>query len=104
MEVLHKKIQDTGNITYQTIISTITLSVYILHHHQKGSFNNNICLIQNIMRTGDLANKKYKQVCDDLPNPDILTKIATSGEVQLTVVHVSIGNKYLGESITSFAL
>ena len=56
------------------------------------------------MRTGDLANKKYKQVCDDLPNPDILTKIATSGEVQLTVVHVSIGNKYLGESITSFAL
>ena len=43
--------------------------------------------------------QKYKKVCDDFPNIVILTKSATPGEVQSTLYHATVGNKYLGESV-----
>ena len=48
--------------------------------------------------------EKYKKLCDDFPNLFILTKSNKPGEVQLTFVHVSIGNIPLGESVTAFSL
>ena len=56
------------------------------------------------MRTSDPACDKSKHVCEDIPNMYILTKSVTPGNVQLTFVHMSIGNKPLGESVTIFTL
>ena len=56
------------------------------------------------MRMIDPATEKYKNVCDDWPNIVILTKSATSGEVQLMLVHASVGHKYPGEFVAAFAL
>ena len=46
----------------------------------------------------------YKRVCDNCPNIVILTKGAMQGEVQLTFVHMYVGNKSLGEYVMVFAL
>ena len=86
------------------MLSTNTLSVFILHHHQKGICNKNLRLIQDIMRTSKSAAKKYKKVCDEFPNFAILTKSAMPGEVQLTFAHMTVGNKSLEESVVAFAL
>ena len=48
--------------------------------------------------------RKVKRVSTDFPNLAILTKSATPGEIQATYVHVSFGNKSLGETVTAFAL
>ena len=47
---------------------------------------------------------KFKHVCTDFPNLTILTKSAMSGEIQATFCHTSVGNKYLGETVTNFIL
>ena len=86
------------------MLSTNTLSVFILHHHQNGICNKNLSLIQDIMRASEPAANKYKKVCDDFPNLAILTKSATPGEFQLMFAHTSVGNKYLEESVVAFAL
>ena len=56
------------------------------------------------MRTSNPDSEKFKHVCKDSPNLTILTKSATSGELQLVFTHVSIGNKSHGKYITAFAL
>ena len=56
------------------------------------------------MRASEPATKKYKRVCEYLPNLVILTKSATPGEIQLTFGHTAVGNKSLGESVVAFAL
>ena len=38
-----------------------------------------------------------------LPNLELLTKSATTGKVEVTYVHASIGNKSLGETMIAFA-
>ena len=86
------------------MISTNTLSVFILHHDQNRICNKNICLVQYIMRTSERAFEKYKKVCNNFPNLDILTKSATPGEVQMMFSHASVGNIYLRESVAAFAL
>ena len=86
------------------MISTNILSVFILHHHQNGIFNNNLRLIQEIMHTIDPAFEKYKKVCDNLPNISILTNSTMPGKVQMMFGHASIGNKSLGESVVAFYL
>ena len=43
------------------MLSTNALSIFILHHHQKGICNNNIRSIQDIMRASEPAAKKYKR-------------------------------------------
>ena len=86
------------------MLSTNALSVFILHHHQNGLFNKNLCSIQDIMRASEPANEEYKKVCGDFPNVAILTKSDTPGEVQLTFGHATVGNNSLGESVVAFAL
>ena len=81
------------------MLSTNTLSVFIIHHHQNGICNKNLRLIQDIMPVSNPSAKEYKKVCNDFPNIAILTKSATPGEVQSTLYHVTVGNKYLGESV-----
>ena len=76
----------------------------MIHHHPNRLGNNNLHLIQYVMRARDPAAKKYKRVCEDFPNIAILTKSATPGEVQLTFGHTSVGNKSLGESVVAFSL
>ena len=83
-------------IYFHTMIYTNTLSVLILHHNLNGIGNNNLCSIQEIMHTSELAAEKYKKVCEDFPNLAILTNSATPGEVQLTFGHAAVGNKFLG--------
>ena len=78
------------------MISTNTLSVFVLHHNLNRLGNKNLCSIQKIMRASKPAAKKYKKSCKDFPNLTILTKITTPGEVQLTFGHTTIGNKSLG--------
>ena len=56
------------------------------------------------MRMSKLAFKKYKKVCNNLPNLAILSKSATPGEVQLMFVHASVGNKSLREYVAAFSL
>ena len=86
------------------MISTNTLSIFILHHHQNGICNNNIRYIEEIMRGSEPAFEKCKKVCDYFPIIAILTKSAMPGKVQLTFTHTSVGNKSLGESIAAFSL
>ena len=86
------------------MIYSNTLSTFIIHHDLNGLCNKNLRLIQDIMRTSEPAGDKFKHKCGNFPNLAILTKSATPGDVQLTFVHASVGNKYLRESITAFAL
>ena len=86
------------------MLSTNTLSVFILHHHHNEICNKNLYSIQDIMRASEPAAKKYKNVCDDFPNISILTKSATTGKFQLTFMHTTVGNKPLGESFVAFDL
>ena len=53
---------------------------------------------------GYLAGSKFKRISTDFPNLAILTKSATSGDIQSTFAHASIGNNFLGETVTPFAL
>ena len=86
------------------MLSNNTLSVFVLHHIQNGICNKNILLVQDIMCVSKPASKKYKKVCNDFPNLVILTKSATTGEVQLTFAHASVGKKSLRESVVTFSL
>ena len=81
------------------MLSSNALSVFILHHHQNGIYNKNLRLIHDIMCASKPDAKKYKKVCDDFPNLTILTKSTTPGKFQLTFVHSTVGNKYLGGSV-----
>ena len=80
------------------------LSIYLLHHNQKDLFNQNIWSIQDAMRSDNPAGSKLKRVCTDLPNMVALNMIATPGDIQVTYVHVPVGNKSLGEMVTAFSL
>ena len=84
------------------MISTIALSVFLLHHHLNGLRNENLRSFQEVMRVSDPAADKFKNVCKDFPNLAILTKSYTPGKIQLTFGHADVGNKSLGESIVSF--
>ena len=86
------------------MISSNSLCTFILHHDLNGLCDKNIRLIQYLMRTIKPANEKFKCMCEDFPNMAILTKSATPGKVQLTFAHVSVGNNYLGGSVTAFTL
>ena len=86
------------------MISTNTLSVFILHHNLNRLGNNNLRSIQDFMRASEPDAKKYKRVCEDFPNLTILTKSAIPGEIQLTFGHAAVGNKSLGESVVDFPL
>ena len=78
------------------MISTNSLSVFILHHHINGLGNKNIHSIQDIMRASKPAAEKYKKVCKDFLNIAILTKSVMPVEVQLTFGHTTVGKSPLG--------
>ena len=80
------------------------LSTFILHHDLNRLCDNNIHSIQDLMRTSNRVREKFKCVFKDFPNMAILTKSPTPGDIQLTFVHASIGNKSPGESVTAFSL
>ena len=61
-------------------------------------------IIQEIMRAIKPAAEKYKKVCKDFPNFSILTNSVTPGELQLTFVHMTVGNKSVGGSIVAFGI
>ena len=86
------------------MIFSNVLSTFILRPDIKGLCDKNICSIQDIMRTNKPASKKFKRVCKYLSNMAILAKRATLGEVQQTLEHASVGNKYLGGSVSSFVI
>ena len=57
-----------------------------------------------MMRLDETASTKFKYVCADFPNLALIIKSSTLGEIQVTFGHTSIGNKYLEETGTAFAL
>ena len=86
------------------MISTNALSIYILQHKKREICEQNICLIQESMRSDRPSGSKFKRISTYFPNLSILTKSATHGDIQAMYVNVSVGNKYLGKTITAFAL
>ena len=50
------------------------------------------------------SSRQGKNVFDNFPHLDIITKSATPGKVQITFVHETVGNKSLRESTVAFAL
>ena len=62
------------------MISSYDLSTFTLHHDLNGLCNNNLCLIQDRMRTNELASNKFKRMCKDFPNMAILTKRTIPGK------------------------
>ena len=86
------------------MLSTNALSVFILHHHQNGLCNKNLCSIQYILGAIEPAAKKEKEVFEDFPNLAILTKSTTLDKFQLTFGHATVGNNSLGESVFDFFL
>ena len=80
-----------------------TLYTFIIHHDINGLCDKNLRSIQYLMRTSEPAGEKFKHICKNFPNLAILTKSATLGNVQLTLVHASVGKTPLGESVTAFA-
>ena len=55
------------------------------------------------MRSDGPAGSKFKRVCTDLPNLEVLPKSATPGDIQITYARVCVGNKSLGKTVTAFA-
>ena len=86
------------------MISSNNLFTFMLHHHLNGLCNKNLRSIKDLMRTRKPAGNKFKHGCEDSPNLVILTKSATSGNVQMMFAHASVSNKSLGKYITAFAL
>ena len=86
------------------MISSNALSTFILHHDINGLCDKNIRSVQYLMCTSKPDRDKFKHVWDNFPNLAILNKSATPGDHQLTFVHVYVGNKSLGESVTAFSL
>ena len=86
------------------MISTNALSIYILQHDQNEISDQNICSIQDAMRSDKPASSKFKRVSTDFPNLAVLTKSATPGEIQEMYAHTSVGNNTLGKIVTAFAL
>ena len=56
------------------------------------------------MRSDKLAGSKFKHICKNFPNMAVLTKSSSPGYIQLTYVHASVGNNYLGKTVTAFPL
>ena len=86
------------------MISTNDLSIFLLRHNQNRVYDHNLRSIQGSMLSDRPYGYNFKRVCVDFPNPAILAKSATPGELQVVYVHASIGNKALGETVTAFAL
>ena len=86
------------------MILSNALSIFLLDYDQNGVCNRNLQLIQDIMRSDEPDRTNFKCVCACFPNPVLLIKSATPGDIQDTFGHASIGNKSLGETVTAFAL
>ena len=86
------------------MISSHSLSVFLLHHPLNGLGNENLLSVQKAMRANEPSKDKYKNVCEDFPNLVIITKSSTPGEIQLTFGHATVGNNSFGESVQVFAL
>ena len=86
------------------MISTNALSLFLLKHDQNGVCDRNLCSVQESMCSNKQAIANFKRLCADFPNLALLNKSATSREVQVTYVHVPVGNKYHRETVTTFAL
>ena len=86
------------------MISSHALSAFLLHYPLNRLRNANLCSVQEATRASKPVTEKYKNVCEDFPNLVILTKSSTTGELQLTFGHATVGNKSLGQSIQDFAL
>ena len=80
------------------------LSLFLLDHNQNGFCNSNLRLIQDLMRYNNPVSTKFKCVCTDFPNLALLTKSATTGDIQVTFGHASVENNPLREILIAFAL
>ena len=85
------------------MISSHTLSAFLIDHPLNGLGNAHLRLVEEAMLASMPATEKFKNVCEDFPNWAILTKSSTPDEVQLMFGHSTIENKSLGESLQAFA-
>ena len=78
--------------------------IFLLDYDHNGICNSNIHPIQYMMLSDEPSGAKFKRVCADFPNIVLLTKSATPGNIQVTFVHVFVGNKSFRETFTAFTL
>ena len=86
------------------MISSNTSSMYLLQHYQENICDQNIRSIQEAMCSDEPSRSKFRRVYIGLPNLAVPTKSAMPGDMQVTYVHASVGNKYLRETVTDFSL
>ena len=86
------------------MISSNALSTYLLQHNQIEIYDQNFSSIQDTVRLDNPDGSKFKGVCTYFPNLAVLTKSKTPGDIQVTYVHVPVGNKSLGEMVPAFSL
>ena len=86
------------------MISSNTLSLFILDHDHNRVCNCNIHLIQDLMHLENPDGAKFKRVCADFPNIALLTKRATPDDIQFNFGQAPVGNNYLKKTVTDFAI
>ena len=86
------------------MIYSNTLSIYLIQNFQNDIFDQNLRPIQDAMRSDDPSGSKFKHICTDFTNLEVLTRSAIPGYAQVTYAHTSIENNPLGKTITTLAL
>ena len=61
-------------------------------------------MIQDLIPLDKPDGTNFKLVCTDFPNTALITKSGTAVEIQANFGHASVGNTFLGETITTFVL
>ena len=86
------------------MISTNALPLFLPKHYQNGVCEHNIRSIKELIHSDEPDVSKLKRVCADFPDIMLLTKSATHRKSKVIYAHTSIGNKSIGETVTTFAL
>ena len=85
------------------MISTNTLSIFLLYHDHNGIFIRNIHSVQDFMHAIYSSNKNFKPVCKYFLNIFILYKSAMPEKVRLIFVHMYVEKNPLGNTLLNFA-
>ena len=75
-----------------------------LHMTRTYFWNYNLHFILELINLDELSISKFKCICVDFPNLEILTKRTIAGEIQMTFAQIVFWNKYLRGTVTIFTL
>ena len=75
-----------------------------LHMTRTYFWNYNLHFILELINLDELSISKFKCICVDFSNLEILTKRTIAGEIQMTFAQMVFWNKYLRGTVTIFTL